>query len=49
MVKIQLDLNDNLNKKVEIIRAVRGLYDKRQSIKFIIEKYNDPLFDEIDE
>lgn len=44
MVKIQIDLPNHLDKKVKVIQALRGLYDKRDTIVWIIEKYEDELY-----
>ncbi len=39
MTKIQLDLNEEENKMLELIKAERGMGDKKQAIKTLIHKY----------
>lgn len=38
MVKIQIDLPDNLNKFIEVRRVLLGLKDKRKTILVIIKE-----------
>ena len=40
MVKLQIDLNEEQNKKVEIYKAIRGLETKEETVKEIIDSLN---------
>lgn len=39
MTKIQLDLNEQENRMLELIKAERGMGDKKQAIKMLVHKY----------